>query len=263
MKAPLFIIAFLCIYSECFGINNGSILLNEKYGCSYTDSIAEKRAFGTLKINPIQPVFSEVPVSFEIYRTPKRSLQFQVGFIFPRRNSWINKNAFVSNGEEGMATDKGLFSYRRSPFNNDFGINLKTEFRIYSREINSPQTTTHKKSFYYAPQLTYKFCYYKDQTFAMHYNGFSHYQTESKYSHILGIGIMIGIQSYNHSLITDWYAGLGFRYRAMSVIIHEIYSLYGGRITTDYPNTTSDAVSFYPFVNLGLRMGFELKKKQL
>lgn len=258
MKTALFIMAFLCSYLECFGIRNGSILLNEVYGCSNADSIPEKKAFGTLKINPIQPVFSEIPVSFEIYRTPKRSLQFQVGFIFPRRNSRMNQTAFNSNGEEGMATDKGLYSYRRSPFNNDFGINLKTEFRIYSREINSPQRTNHKKSFYYAPQLTYKFCYYKDQTFAMHYSGFSHYQTESKYSHILGIGIMIGMQSYNHSLITDWYGGLGFRCRAMSVVINEIYSPYGGRITTIYPNTTNNDVSFYPFINLGVRLGFEL-----
>jgi hypothetical protein len=92
----------------------------------------------------------------------------------------------------------------------------------------------------------------------MHYNGFSHYQTESKYSHIPGIGIMFGIQSNNHSLITDWYAGLGFRCRAMSVVIHEIYSPDGWPNTTIYPNTTSNDVSFYPFVNFGLRMGFEL-----
>jgi hypothetical protein len=258
MKTPLFIIAFLCIYIECFGIDNGSILLNELYGCSNADSIPEKRAFGTLKINPIQPIFSEIPVSFEIYRTPKRSLQFQVGFIFPRRNSKMNQTAFNSNGEEGMATDKGLYSYRRSPFNNDFGINLKTEFRIYSREINSPQTTNHKKSFYYAPQLTYKFCFYKDQTFAMHYSGFSHYQTESKYSHVLGIGIIIGIQSGNHGLITDWYCGLGFRCRTMNVMISEIYSPYALPGTTIYPNTTSNDVSFYLFINLGVRLGFEL-----
>jgi hypothetical protein len=258
MKTPFFIIVFLSIYLECFGINNGSISLNELYGYSNADSIPEKRAFGTLKINPIQLIFSEIPVSFEIYRTPKRSLQFQVGFIFPRRDSKMNQTAFNSNGEEGMATDKGLFSYRRSPFNNDFGINLKTEFRIYSREINSPQTTNHKKSFYYAPQLTYKFCFYKDQTFAMHYSGFSHYQTESKYSHILGIGIMIGIQSYNHSLITDWYGGLGFRSRTMSVTVNKIYSPDSRPDSTIYPNTTSDDVSFYPFVNFGMRMGFEL-----
>jgi hypothetical protein len=170
----------------------------------------------------------------------------------------MNQTAFNSFGEEGMATDKTIYSYRNSPFNNDFGINLKTKFRIYSIDINSPQKTDHKKSFYYAPQLTYKFCFYKDQTYAVHYSGFSHYQTESKYSHILGIGIMFGIQSSNHLIITDWYGGFGFRRRTMSVMIHEIYSPYALPGTTIYPNTTSDAVSFYPFVNLGLRIGFEL-----
>jgi hypothetical protein len=263
MKAPVFIIAFLNICLECFGINNGRILLNELNGHSKADSIPEKRAFGTLKINPIQPIFSEIPVSIEVYRTPKRSMQFQLGFIFPRRNSKMNQTAFNSNGEEGMATDKGLYSYRRSPFNNDFGINLKTEFRTYSREINSPQPTNHNKSFYYAPQLTYKFCFYKDQTFAMHYNGFSHYQTESKNSNILGIGIMIGIQSYNHGFVTDLYGGLGFRCRSMSVRINEIYNPYPLPGATIYPNTNNNDVSFYPFVNLGVRLGFDLKKNQL
>ncbi|MGC1389716.1 MAG: hypothetical protein WA816_01650 [Bacteroidales bacterium] len=263
MKTPFFIIAFLGICLECFGISNGRILLNELNGCSNEDSILVNRVFGTLKINPIQPIFSEIPVSFEIYRTPKRSLQFQVGFIFPRRNSKMNQTAFNSNGEEGMATDKGLFSYRRSPFNNDGGINLKMEIRNYSREINSPQTTNHKKSFYYAPQFTYKYCFYKDQTFAMHYNGFSHYQTESKYSNILGFGIMIGIQSSNHSFVTDWYGGLGFRCRSTSVTIHEIYSPYALPGTTIYPDTNNNDVSFYPFVNLGVRLGFDLKKNHL
>jgi hypothetical protein len=258
MKTMFFIIAFLSIYLECFGISNGRMLLNNLNGCSNADSIPEKRALGTLKINPVQPIFSEIPVSFEIYRTPKRSTQFQIGFIFPRRNSRMNQTVFNSNGEEGMATNNGLFSYRRSPFNNDFGINLKTEFRVYSREINSPQTTNPKKSFYYAPQLTYKYCFYKDQTFALHYSGFPHYQTESKYSHILGIGIMIGRQSYNHNFVTDWYGGLGFRCQTMSVTIHEIYSPYAQPGKTVYPNTTNNDITFYPFINIGVRLGFEL-----
>jgi hypothetical protein len=258
MKSPFLIIVFLSICLECFGINNSNISLIELYGYSNPDSIPEKSAFGTLKINPIQLIFSEIPVSFEIYRTPKRSLQFQVGFIFSRRDSKMNQTAFNSNGEEGMATDNGLYSYRNSPFNNDFGINLKTEFRIYSKEINSPQTINYRKSFYYAPQLTYKSCFYKDQTFAIHYSGFAHYQTESKYSHILGIGIMFGIQSYNHGLIIDWYGGFGFRSRTMSVTVNKIYSPDSRPNSTIYPNTTSDDVSFYPFINFGMRIGFEL-----
>jgi hypothetical protein len=69
MKSPFLIIVFLSIYLECFGINNSNISLNELYGYSNADSIPEKRAFGTLKINPIQLILSEIPVSFEIYRT--------------------------------------------------------------------------------------------------------------------------------------------------------------------------------------------------
>lgn len=243
---------------NCFGRNYD--IISER--ASQVDTIKETkgkvRSFGTLKINPIQPVLSEIPVSFEMYGSPRSSLQFQIGYIFPRRNSLMNQVIFNSMGEEGMPTDEGIFSYRNSPFNNDAGINVKMEIRIYSREINSLQTTDHKNSFYYAPQFTYKYCFYNDQTFETHYSGFPHYQTESKYSNILGIGIMIGRQSYNHNFIKDWYGGFGFRFRMMSVTIHEIYNPYPIPGKTIYPNTTDNGVSFYPFINLGVRFGFEL-----
>ena len=198
---------------------------------SQVDTIKEtknrKNSFYFIKINPFQPIFSEIPVSFEIFRKPRRSLQIQIGYIFPSRENKIN-GIFYHMGEEGEATDEGIFSYRKSPYINDAGINFKTEIRYYSKEINSPQKIDHYISFYYAPQMTYKYCFYKNQTFEMHYSGFSHYQTESKYSHILGFGIMIGVQSINHGFITDLYGGVGLRSRWMSIIIHEIYSPYPG-----------------------------------
>jgi len=259
MKRVLVILVFLSIYLECFGTNNGSILLNEFYGCSNADSIPVKRAFRTLKINLFQVIFSEIPISYEIFTKPGRSLQFQVGYIFPRRNSLMNKAIFESMGEEGEATDEGLFSYRRSPFINDAGINIKTEIRIYSREINTTNIVAHYKSFYYAPQFTYKFCYYKNQTFTIHYDSWEHFQTESKYSHILGFGIMFGRQLCKKNLTADWYYGAGLRLRMMSVTIHEIYTQYPLPGRSDYPENTETSVSFYPFINLGLRIGFELK----
>lgn len=216
-----------------------------------------KNSFYIIKINPFQPIFCEIPVSFEMFRTPRRSLQIQVGYIFPRKEGIINQIFYIM-GEEGLATDEGIFSYRNSPYINDAGINFKTEVRFYSKEINSTQKIDHYRSFYYAPQMTYKFCFYKNQKFEMHYSGFSHYQTESKYSHILGIGIMIGVQSINHSFITDWYGGVGLRSRLMFIKIHEIYSPYPLPGRTSYPNTNEKDGSIYPFVNLGIRIGFKL-----
>jgi len=258
MRLLLFFSLIQISLMNCFSRNND--ILSER--ASQVDTIKEteekKRPFGILKINPFQPIFSEIPVSLEIYGTPRRSWQFQVGYIFPRRKSLMNQLAFDSMGEEGMATDEGIFSYRNSPFYNDAGINLKMEIRFYSREINPPEKTTHNKSFYFAPQFTYKFCFYKDQRFALHYSGFPHYYTESKYSHISGIGIMIGRQSFDRWLSRDWFGGVGLRIRMMSVTTHKIYSPYPIPGTTTYPDTVEDNVSFYPFVNIGLRLGFKL-----
>jgi hypothetical protein len=214
------------------------------------------KLFGNLKINPIKIIFCEIPVSLEVYVKPRSSLQFEVGYIYPNRDNRINEVFFDSQGEEGMATDEGLFSYRNSPFNNDAGINLKTEIRKYSREINPPEKEDHNKSFYYALQMGYKFCFYKKQTFEMHHGGATYYQTETKYSHIPRIGIMIGKQSFKHSFITDFYGGLGCMIRMMSVTIHEIYNPTPG--LTQYPNIVEDKVSFYPFFNLGVRFGLEI-----
>jgi hypothetical protein len=91
MKCLCFIVAFCCICSKCFSLKNDSIFLEELYQSSNRDSIPGKRAFGKLKINPLQILFSEIPVSFEIYRLRRLSLQIQVGYIFPARNSLREK----------------------------------------------------------------------------------------------------------------------------------------------------------------------------
>ena len=260
MKTMLFIITFLCIFLECFGINNGSILLNELYGCSNTDSIPEKRAFGTLKINPFQILACEIPVSFEIYRLRKLSLQIQVGYIFSAKDSHM-ADFFESWGVEGTAKSDGLISYRRSPYNNDAGINLKIEFRKYKHFLGSDRNQPYSST-YFAPQLMYKYTYYNYQTFTKKDGtgggDFTYYQTESKDSHIFGFGLMLGRQSCRGKFVTDWYGGFGFRITAISATIHEISTYWNRPGYPKYPNTTESGASLWPFVNFGLRMGFEL-----
>ena len=259
MKMMLFIIVFLRIYLECSGINDNSILLNELYDCSNADSIAEKRAFGTLKINPVQILACEIPVSFEIYRLRKSSLQIQVGYIFSAKDSRM-ADFFESWGVEGTASDGFLISYRRSPYNNDGGINLKIEFRKYKHFLGSDRNFSYRST-YFAPQLMYKYTYYNYQTFTKKdgtgSSDFTYYQTESKDSHIFGFGLMFGHQSCRGKFVTDWYGGFGFRITAISATINEISSYWNRPGYPKYPNTIESDVSLYPFVNFGLRMGFE------
>jgi len=207
------------------------------------DSIRGTVTSAVLKINPIQLLFNEIPVSFEFFLPQERSVQFQVGYIFPTKN---NSGLFESNGMNGDASNKGLFSYRNSPFNNH-GISVKFEFRKY------------RKYFYHGPQFMFKHCYYKNAVFAVYGGGITLNQTEDKSSTIVGFGYAIGRQSDDKNIVFDWYAAFGLRMRVMSVKILEIENpayLKG----TSYPNTTDDFTSVYPFLNLGLRIGFRFQK---
>lgn len=217
------------------------------------DSIPNKRAFGALKISPVQPVFSEIPLSFEVYMSRQKSLQIQVGYIYTgpeyvKLSDW---------GEDGTDINEGILSYRTNPYNNDEGINIKIEFRKYKNPLVSYRNVK-CKSFYYAPQIMYKYCFYNDQTHCIKYNHqFCYYLTESKDANIFGFGIMIGNQSFRRKSVIDFYGGLGLRVRLNTITISKRYE-YWGPFRTTYPNSKDIYTSFYPFVNLGLRFGFEL-----
>src|SRR5664280_942927 len=75
------------------------------------DSTAAHVSFGAIKINPIQLLFNEIPVSFEMDLQHERSVQFQGGFIFPSAKKYILRNLFESNGTNADASSKGLLSY--------------------------------------------------------------------------------------------------------------------------------------------------------
>ena len=204
------------------------------------DSTRDKKISGIVKINPVQVIFCEIPVSVEFFGKNRSSFQFQVGYIFPRYNALLQK-LFETQGEEGDATNEGVFSYRTSPFNNH-GVSTKVEFRKYGKLI------------YYSLQFMYKYCYYNELTYTLHSGGTTYYQTESKDSNIGGIGFVIGRQSEEARIVADWYLGAGVRYRAINVIINEITPISHPGLPT-YPNTSETTTSFYPFVNMGFRIG--------
>jgi hypothetical protein len=163
---------FLDSFYNCFGeISSSASQQNNT-----EDSIPKKRASGTLKINPILPIFSEIPISFEIYITEQKSLHIQAGYIFTgpealKLNGW---------GEDGNDINTGIFSYRTNPYNNDGGIDLKIEFRMYKHSLGRDRKLPYK-SFYFGPQFTYKYFFYNNQTHYLKYHSqYSYRLTESK-----------------------------------------------------------------------------------
>lgn len=246
MKRILFVNGFMLVCLNCFCISDGILS---------ADSLSEKRAFGTLKFNLIQAVFSEIPISLEIYRSARSSLQIQTGFIFPYRDSHL-KGLFESWGTEGTATDGYVFSYRRSPFNNDGGINIKVELRKFKHPLSGGSKYS---SAYFAPQLMYKFTYYSHQTFTMKQGtNFTYYQTESKNLSSFGLGLIFGHQSCIGKFVIENYAGFGLRVTAIKCRINEISTYFYRPGWPYYPNTLESQTRLYPFINLGLRLGFEI-----
>ena len=244
---PVFIILLLISVSiPSHGNSLNEIVLTGSLDDINTDTIEGRISFAIIKINPFQIILSEIPVSFEYDLPHERSLQFQIGYIFPYIKESVFMKLFESSGRNGDATSEGLFSYRKSPFNNN-GLSFKLEYRKYGKNL------------YYASQLMYKYCFYKKTTFPVFGGGVTLNQTESKYSNIFGLGFIMGKQYDKGDYVLDWYGGIGLRLRSMSVTILEIqnpaYTTY-----TVYPNTQENITSFYPFINFGLRIGIRLWK---
>jgi hypothetical protein len=226
------------IGSRSLGNGRQEIIVTVPSGDYAIDSIPVKIAFGIIKVNPIQPLFGEIPFSFELYHRKERSVQFQIGFIFPFPKKSFERRFIEEAGENGEVTSSGLFSYRKSPYNN-YGISFKFEFRKYGRY------------YYHGPQLMYKNCFYKNSIFSIS----DGYQTESKFSNIIGFGYVLGRQNDRRNIVFDWYGCIGLRFRVMSVNVKKIQD---GQ--TIYPNSLKSISSFYPFINLGLRMGLKIWK---
>jgi hypothetical protein len=235
----LFIVAFLFVFG---GISLGNNLkktpITGLFGYSGIDSVSGKRQLGILKINPIQSLFGEIPLSFELFLPKEKSLQFQVGLIFPFPEKSMARKLFEESGENGEVSSSGLVSYRKSPYNN-YGLSFKFEFRKYGRY------------YYHGPQLMYKNCFYKNSVFSI-YDG---YQTESKFSNIIGFCYILGRQNDRRNIIFDWYGCVGFRYRVMLI---NVLKIQDGQ--SYYPNSKKFINTFYPFINLGLRIGIKLWK---
>lgn len=209
-----------------------------------TNPLTGKRYFGTLKVNTLQVLFSEVPFTLEIFLRNDLSLQFQTGIIFPLESDSFLEQFFRSSGVNSTASPRGIVSYRNSPYNNH-GLSFKYEIRKY------------ESSFYYAPQLMYKFCNYDEVVFRVSLDNRTVRQTESKRSSIWGVGLMLGRQTYFMKQATDWYIGAGVRTRHTTATVLKIED----HVSTGesyYPGTEESSTAFYPFVNFGFRLGFVL-----
>jgi hypothetical protein len=237
-KKVIFLIVVLYLSNKlAFGLNSLE---------SASDSIPGTVTFAVLKVNPIQFLFNEIPVSFELFLHHERSVQFQVGYIFPSDRNSASRKLFESNGTNADASSEGLLSYRQSPFNNH-GVSVKVEFRKYGNY------------FYHGSQLMYKNCFYKNEVFDVYGPGITLNQSENKFSNIFGIGYVIGRQSDEKNVILDWYAAFGFRVRFMSVTTLKVENPAFPK-GTSYPNSIENFTSVYPFLNLGFRIGFRLQK---
>lgn len=209
-----------------------------------TNPFTGKKYFGTLKVNTLQVLFSEVPFSLEIFFRTDLSIQIQAGIIFPLESESFLENFFRSSGVNSTASDKGFISYRKSPYNNH-GISYKAELRKYGNE------------YYYAPQIMYKVCRYDDAVFNVFSDNHVIEQTESKFTRVVGLGLIAGRQTYFMKQATDWYLGVGIRARHISTTVQSI---------TDpkepsglrYSNHSENSFTVYPFVNLGFRIGLIL-----
>ena len=156
---------------------------------SEKDSINGKRAFGTVKFDPLQVILScEIPVALEVYLSQRSSLQIQAGYVFPAPENSIRRGIYESYGENGNAATGGIFYYRNSPYNNDGSFDIKTELRLFFKPIGTDRIYGYKSS-YLAFQVMYKYCYYDNLSVYLG-SPYSYRQTESKKANIYGFAVI-------------------------------------------------------------------------
>jgi hypothetical protein len=233
------LIFLFCKINLCYsqrGSDRGGL-----YYRTFADTIKKENPFLTLKINPIQFTFNEIPVSVEIVFNQKSSLQFQVGYIFPSASGSFLRKLFEEIGTGGTTTDMHVLNHLRSPYNSH-GLSFKLELRSTGKNL------------YYAPQFMYKHCYYNDENFLIFSGQVALNKTESKNANIFGFGLMIGRQSYEELLVLDWYGGLGLRINSTTVSDIKITPPVGPSIYW----SNEDKFWIYPYLNLGMRVGIKL-----
>lgn len=206
-----------------------------------SDPLTDKKYSIVAKVSTLQVLFSEAPFSLEIFLHTDLSMQFQAGIIFPLEKDHFLIQFFQSGGENATASSKGLISYRTSPYNSH-GLSFKYELRKYF------------KDYYFAPQAMFKLSYYNEYSFDVIRNNVAVKQTESKYSRIGGLGLMLGRQTYFMKQATDWYIGAGIRARQIdATVVEQQYHNSPPEIL--FPNSHEKKFSVYPFINFGFRTG--------
>jgi hypothetical protein len=212
-----------------------------------TDTIIQKiqnSSLRVLKFNPVQLAFGELPVSLEVFKVKKESIQFQIGILIP---FFRELPAIV--GSMLPPPSSQLISCRTVPYLSN-GISSKIELRKYGKKN------------YFALQFMYKYSAYTNLPFTIWKEeaGYeTHEQIESKSSHIIGLGFMMGRQVYKDSFVIDRYWGFGLRLRMTNGVITAMeYPNPLGRIEMNKPFNYR---SVYPFLNFGRRFGKTFPKK--
>jgi hypothetical protein len=80
---------------------------------------------------------------------------------------------------------------------------------------------------------------------------------QSGYANVLGFGYFIGWQTEKKGFVTDLFLGAGCRLRLAVRKIYEEQNYLGPNVIFPEPKT-ENLNRFYPFLNLGVRLGFNI-----
>jgi hypothetical protein len=217
-----------------------------------------------IKLDPLKIFFNEISLSYEHFRSSSRiepsasvrneidsiiykkkaerisSMNYILGFYFA--SDFINavqykqdiNYAFIERFE-----DIGL-----SPFIN-WGASVKLEYRRY------------RNAFYYGPRIMEKFVFYNKQYIddqpGPELEGLIRLQ--SGHANIIGLGCSVGTQMEKKWFAADFYLAADVRMRIALRKIYQEQNDTGPNII--YPEPKTEHLNrFYPFISLGIRLGY-------
>jgi len=185
-----------------------------------------------LKLNITQLILSEVDLSYEYCLPSTNSLETSIGLVFP-------SEIFKSLHEEN-------FHY------NGFMISTQYKLRLLKK--------VSENFFYFSPLFKFKYLYYDDQLIKRRtgegaYIYFSTLEDSRKQTYTLEL--LFGVQNRN-KFILDFYMGIGIRCISFQKDKKEFSNNYPDQVFYSYP---SNDTFFRPTVHLGLKFGFDYRKR--
>lgn len=143
------------------------------------------------------------------------------------------------------------------------GFRLRINWKIYSKMYWG----SHFKNNYFAPELMFNYLNVKSIGWHNRFeDAFQQYMSASKNQTYIGLGLRFGEQLFmsqkSKKILLDYFGGIGIRTLIISKgkSTPDDVTTFNGESAFPYTTRRTPGTYWHPYINIGLKLGFVLKK---